>query len=95
MKDISIKELKNTATQMRMKVIDMIYKEEKVLIPETMSFFTKSDWQQMADEIAGNVSKVYVPSEPSAVYTSPAGLILRQRIKKKDPPRVPLPPYAG
>jgi len=40
-----------------------------------MSFFTKSDWQQMADEIAGNVSKVYVPSEPSAVYTSPAGLI--------------------
>ena len=28
MKDISIKELKNTATQMRMKVIDMIYKAQ-------------------------------------------------------------------
>jgi len=27
-KDISIKELKNTATQMRMKVIDMIYKAQ-------------------------------------------------------------------
>ena len=28
MKDISIKELKNTATQMRMKVVDMIYKAQ-------------------------------------------------------------------
>ena len=26
MKDVSMKELKNTATQMRMKVVDMIYK---------------------------------------------------------------------
>ena len=28
MKDISIKELKNKATEMRMKVIDMIYKAQ-------------------------------------------------------------------
>ena len=28
MKDISMQELKNTATQMRMKVIDMIYKAQ-------------------------------------------------------------------
>ena len=28
MKDISIKELKNTATRMRMKVVDMIYKAQ-------------------------------------------------------------------
>ena len=28
MKDISIQELKNTAVQMRMKVIDMIYKAQ-------------------------------------------------------------------
>ena len=67
--------LESRFNEVSRKVIDMIYKEEKVLIPETMSFFTKSDWQQMADEIAGNVSKVYVPSEPSAVYTSLAGLI--------------------
>ncbi len=39
------------------KVSDMVYKEEKVLIPETLSFFTAEDWQQMADEIAGKVSK--------------------------------------
>ena len=28
MKDVSIKELKNDATQMRMKVVDMIYKAQ-------------------------------------------------------------------
>jgi DUF438 domain-containing protein len=39
------------------KVSDMVYKEEKVLIPETLSFFTEEDWQQMADEIAGKISK--------------------------------------
>lgn len=39
------------------KAKDMIYKEEKVLIPESLARFTPEDWQQMADEIAGVVSK--------------------------------------
>jgi DUF438 domain-containing protein len=67
--------LESRFNQVSRKVIDMIYKEEKVLIPETLSFFTQEDWQQMADEISGNVTKVYVPQEPSSVYSSPAGLI--------------------
>ena len=57
------------------KVIDMVYKEEKVLIPETLSFFTAEDWQQMADEIAGKLATVYVPQESAADISTPSGLI--------------------
>ena len=57
------------------KVIDMVYKEEKVLIPETLSFFTAEDWQQMADEIAGKLATVYVPQESAADVSTPSGLI--------------------
>lgn len=35
---------------------DMIYKEEKVLIPEALGQFTEADWQQMADEVSGKVT---------------------------------------
>jgi DUF438 domain-containing protein len=58
------------------KVIDMVYKEEKVLIPETLSFFTAEDWQQMADEIAGKVTKAAVSySEPEVSVSVPKGII--------------------
>ncbi len=57
------------------KVIDMVYKEEKVLIPETLSFFTAEDWQQMAEEIAGKLATVYVPQESAADVSTPSGLI--------------------
>jgi len=53
----------------------MVYKEEKVLIPETLSFFTAEDWQQMADEIAGKLATVYVPQESAADISTPSGLI--------------------
>lgn len=39
------------------KAKDMIYKEEKILLPEAMRRFSPADWQQMADEIAGVVAK--------------------------------------
>jgi len=39
------------------KAKDMIYKEEKILLPEAMRRFSPADWQQMADEIAGVVIK--------------------------------------
>ena len=47
--------VENAFAEVSRKVLDMVYKEEKVLIPETLSFFTQEDWQQMADEVAGKV----------------------------------------
>lgn len=49
------------------KAKDMIYKEEKVLIPESLARFTQADWQQMRDEIAGVAIK---PSEKTVDYYS-------------------------
>jgi len=57
--------VENAFAEVSRKVLDMVYKEEKVLIPETLSFFTQEDWQQMADEVAGKVSK------PAASYYEP------------------------
>ena len=64
-------------TEVARKVLDMVYKEEKVLIPETLSFFTAEDWQQMADEIAGKVTKAKVTYsyEPEVSASVPSGLI--------------------
>ena len=64
-------------TEVARKVLDMVYKEEKVLIPETLSFFTAEDWQQMADEIAGKVTKAPVSYsyEPEVSASVPSGLI--------------------
>ena len=57
--------VENAFAEVSRKVLDMVYKEEKVLIPETLSFFTQEDWQQMADEVTGKVSK------PAASYYEP------------------------
>jgi DUF438 domain-containing protein len=69
--------VENAFAEVSRKVIDMIYKEEKVLIPETMSFFTEEDWQQMADEIAGKVTGAPVSYlyEPAVSTSVPSGLI--------------------
>ena len=67
--------VENAFAEVSRKVLDMIYKEEKVLIPETLSFFTQEDWQQMADEVAGKVIKTAVPYEPEASVSVPSGLI--------------------
>ena len=40
------------------KAKDMIYKEEKVIIPESLARFSEADWAQMANEIAGTVGKI-------------------------------------
>ena len=47
--------------EVRRKVLDMIYKEEKILFPEALGRFSPADWQQMADEVDG---KVVIPSSP-------------------------------
>jgi DUF438 domain-containing protein len=63
-------------TEVARKVLDMVYKEEKVLFPETLSFFTAEDWQQMADEVAGKVAKPAVSYyEPEGSVSVPSGLI--------------------
>lgn len=69
--------VENAFAEVSRQVIDMIYKEEKVLIPETMSFFTEEDWQQMADEIAGKVTRAPVSYsyEPAVSASVPSGLI--------------------
>jgi len=69
--------VENAFAEVARKVIDMIYKEEKVLIPETLSFFTPEDWQQMADEIAGKVARAPVSYsyEPEVSTSVPSGLI--------------------
>jgi len=56
------------------KASDMIYKEEKVLIPESLGRFTEADWKQMADELAGRVGKPPV-SYDEEVYAVPEGFI--------------------
>lgn len=68
--------VENAFAEVARKVLDMVYKEEKVLFPETLSFFTAEDWRQMADEIAGKVAKVAVSySEPEVSVSVPSGLI--------------------
>ena len=63
-------------TEVARKVLDMVYKEEKVLIPETLSFFTAEDWQQMADEVAGKVARPATSYyEPEVNVSVPSGLI--------------------
>lgn len=49
--------LESRFNELARKAKDMIYKEEKVLIPEAMDRFTPADWQQMADEIVGVVNQ--------------------------------------
>ena len=68
--------VENAFAEVARKVLDMVYKEEKVLFPETLSFFTAEDWRQMADEIAGKVTKATVPyHEPEVSVSVPSGLI--------------------
>jgi len=68
--------VENAFAEVGRKVIDMVYKEEKVLIPETLSFFTAEDWQQMADEIAGKVPRAAVSYyKPETSVSVPSGLI--------------------
>ena len=68
--------VENAFAEVARKVLDMVYKEEKVLFPETLSFFTAEDWQQMADEIAGKITEVTVPyHEPEVSVSVPSGLI--------------------
>ena len=68
-------QVENTFAEVARKVLDMVYKEEKVLIPETLSFFTAEDWQQMADEISGKVTRPTVAYEPLVSVSVPSGLI--------------------
>lgn len=49
--------LESRFNELSRKAKDMIYKEEKVLIPEALSRFSAADWQQMADEVAGVVNQ--------------------------------------
>ncbi len=49
--------LESRFNELSRKVKDMIYKEEKILIPEALGRFTPADWQQMKDEIAGEVDQ--------------------------------------
>lgn len=67
--------VENVYAEVTRVVLDMVYKEEKVLFPETMSFFTEADWQQMADEIAGYAAKPYAPRQPEADVSAQSGLI--------------------
>jgi hypothetical protein len=67
--------VEGTFDEVARKVIDMVYKEEKVLIPETLSFFTAEDWQQMADEISGKITSMFVPQETAVDVSTPSGLI--------------------
>lgn len=67
--------VENVFAEVSRVVLDMVYKEEKVLFPETMSFFTEADWQQMTDEIAGYVAKPYAPRQPEADVSAQTGLI--------------------
>lgn len=68
-------QVENTFAEVARKALDMVYKEEKVLIPETLSFFTAEDWQQMADEISGKVTRPTVAYEPVVSVSVPSGLI--------------------
>lgn len=68
-------QVENAFAEVARKVLDMVYKEEKVLIPETLSFFTAEDWQQMADEISGKVTRQTVAYEPVVSVSVPSGLI--------------------
>ena len=56
------------------KANDMVYKEEKVLIPESLGRFTEADWKQMADEVAGRVGKPLVSYDEES-YAVPEGFI--------------------
>lgn len=49
--------LESSFNEVSRKVSDMVYKEEKVLFPESLGRLSAEDWQQMADEIAGNTVK--------------------------------------
>ncbi|NLC13281.1 MAG: DUF438 domain-containing protein [Chloroflexi bacterium] len=49
--------LESRFNELSRKAKDMIYKEEKILIPEALSRFSAADWQQMADEVAGVVNQ--------------------------------------
>ena len=49
--------LESRFNELSRKAKDMVYKEEKVLIPEALGRFSAADWQQMADEIAGKINK--------------------------------------
>lgn len=49
--------LESRFNELSRKVKDMIYKEEKILIPKALGRFTPADWQQMKDEIAGEVDQ--------------------------------------
>ena len=68
-------QVENTFAEVARKALDMVYKEEKVLIPETLSFFTAADWHQMADEVAGKVTRPTVSYEPVVSVSVPSGLI--------------------
>ena len=55
MREISVKELKNTATQMRMKVVDMIYKAQSGHPGGSLSaadFVTETAWCSPKDMYA-------------------------------------------
>jgi len=67
--------VENGFNELSRKVKDMVYKEEKVLYPESLARLTAEDWQQMADEIAGNTPKPYVPQQEAASAAFPEGLI--------------------
>ncbi len=68
-------QLESSFTEVSRKVSDMVYKEEKVLFPEALGRLTAEDWQQMADEIAGNAGKPYSYQQPVGETAVGAGLI--------------------
>jgi hypothetical protein len=49
--------LESRFNELSRKAKDMIYKEEKILLPEALGRFTPADWQQMKNEIAGEVDQ--------------------------------------
>lgn len=66
--------LVSSFTELSGKANDMVYKEEKVLIPESLGRFTEADWKQMADEVAGRVGKPLVSYDEES-YAVPEGFI--------------------
>lgn len=61
--------LESRFNELSRKAKDMIYKEEKILIPEALSRFSAADWQQMADEVAGVVNQPAV-QEMNGFYSA-------------------------
>ena len=49
--------LESRFNELSRKAKDMIYKEEKILLPEALGRFTPADWQQMKNKIAGEVDQ--------------------------------------